>query len=110
MSSVAPFTFDAVKLCVVSLNDKPWNCAREVCRVLEYGKTTKTADIVKHLCSQENHAHKCQLTGFVSATNLVNWPNDSQNMILTSMRKRCMSYYFLINSQKQKTLGSIVIM
>ena len=62
----------------MTINDKPWIRARKVCRVLEYGKATKTADIVKHLCSQENYAPKCQLTGFVAETNLVNWPKDSQ--------------------------------
>ena len=30
-----PFTFNAVELCVVTINEKPWTRAREVCRVLE---------------------------------------------------------------------------
>ena len=45
----------------------------EVHTVLEYGRATKTADIVKHLCSRENYAHKYQLNEFVSETNL-DWP------------------------------------
>ena len=52
-----PFAFNAVELCVVTLNDKPKTLAKEVRKTLEYGKATKTADIVKHLCSQENYAH-----------------------------------------------------
>ena len=49
MSSVMPLTFNAVNLCVVTINEKPWTRAREVCRALEYGKATKTADVVRHL-------------------------------------------------------------
>ena len=30
MSSVAPFTFNAVELCIVNINEKPWSHAREV--------------------------------------------------------------------------------
>ena len=54
MSSVMPFTFNVVELYVVTINEKPWTRARESCRALEYGKATKSADIVKHLCSKEN--------------------------------------------------------
>ena len=49
MSSVMPLTFNAVELCVVTINENPWTRAREVCRALEYGKATKTADNVKRL-------------------------------------------------------------
>ena len=31
-----PFSFNAVELCVVTINEKPWTRAREVCRALEY--------------------------------------------------------------------------
>ena len=58
-----PFVFNEVELCVVTINEKPWTCVREVYRTLEYGKATKAADIVKHLCSRENYAQqKCQDT------------------------------------------------
>ena len=43
---------------------------------LEYNK--KSADVVRHLCSKENYAHKSQLTGFVSHTDFMDWPKDSQ--------------------------------
>ena len=42
-----PFSFNAVELFVVTINEKPWTRAREVCRALEYGKAAKAADIVK---------------------------------------------------------------
>ena len=40
-----PFTFNAVGLCVVTINEKPWRRAKEACRAFEYNK--KTTDIVK---------------------------------------------------------------
>ena len=58
MSSAMPFTFNAMELCVVTINKKPWTHAREMYWVLEYGNATKAADIVKHLCSREKYAHK----------------------------------------------------
>ena len=70
MTSVMPFVFNVVTLYVVTINEKLWTRAREVHRALEYGKTTKAADIVKHLHSRENYAHKYQLNDFVSETNL----------------------------------------
>ena len=50
MSYVMPFSFNAVALCVVTINEKPWARAGKVCRVLEYNK--KTADIVKAFCGK----------------------------------------------------------
>ena len=58
MSSVIPFTFNAVKLCIVSINEKPWTRAREVRRTLEYGKAIKAADVARHCCSKTDYAHK----------------------------------------------------
>ena len=55
-----PLTFNTVKLCIVTINEKPWTRAREVCRALKYNK--KTANIVKNHCSKENYAFKCQFT------------------------------------------------
>ena len=40
MSSVMPFTVNAVEWYVVTINEKPWTRAREVCRALEYSKAT----------------------------------------------------------------------
>lgn len=46
----------------VTVNGKTLTRAREVCRALEYGKTTKTADIVKRLCGKGNCVQKHQLS------------------------------------------------
>ena len=80
MSSVIPFVFNAVELCVVTINEKPWTRAKEVCKALECNK--KTADTVKAFCSRENYAHKWQLAGSVSETSSMNWPIDSQKLDL----------------------------
>ena len=42
MSSVMPFTFHAVELCIVTIDEKPWARAREVCRALRYKKKLQT--------------------------------------------------------------------
>ena len=78
MSFVMPFSFNAVELCVAIINEKPWTRAKEACRPLEYGKATKADDVVRHLCSKGNYAHKWQLTAFVSQTKSVDWPKDLQ--------------------------------
>ena len=52
-----PFSFNSVELCIVTINEKPWTRAREVCRALGYGKTIKTAHVIKAHVSPENYAH-----------------------------------------------------
>ena len=54
MSSVMPFAFNEVELYVVTVNGKPWTRAKEVCKALGYSKITKTADVIKQLCSRED--------------------------------------------------------
>ena len=73
-----PFFFKVVELCVVTIHEKPWTHAREVCRALGYGKASKATDVVRELCSKTNYAHKWQLTGLIPETKLAGWPKDSQ--------------------------------
>ena len=54
MSSDMPFTVNAVELYVVTINQRPWTRAREVCKALEHNK--KTADLIKAFCSRESYA------------------------------------------------------
>ena len=82
------FTFNAVELCVVTFNKKPWTRAREVCRALEYNK--KTPDIVKTFCSWENYVQKYQKSSVTTAGNPWIGQNILKNMIFALMRKRCM--------------------
>ena len=74
MSSV----FNAVELCAVTINEKPWTRTRKVCKALEYSKATKATDVVRHFCSMTNYTHKWQLTGFVSELKPVDWLKDLQ--------------------------------
>ena len=78
MSSVMLFSFNAVELCVVTINEKPGARARDVCEALEYGEATKDADVVRHLCSKTDYTNKWQLTGLVPETKPGDWPKDSQ--------------------------------
>ena len=64
-----PFAFNAVILCVVTINEKPWTRAKEVCKALQFNK--KTADIIKAFCSKENFTQKYQLSEFTAAGNFV---------------------------------------
>ena len=72
------FTFNAVELSVVIINEKPWTRAKKICRALEYGKATKSAAVVRHLCSREKYAHEYQLNELVSKTSFMDWPKDSR--------------------------------
>ena len=76
MSSVMPFSFNAVELCVVTIIEKLWTRTKEVRKALEYNK--KNADIVKTFCNRENYAQKYQMSGFTTAGKPVDWPKDSQ--------------------------------
>ena len=78
MSSVMPFTFNAEHLFVLAINEKPWTCAREVCRALKYNK--KTVNILKSHCSKENYAQKYQMSTAQAAVTHVDWPKDSQKV------------------------------
>ena len=74
MPSAVPFVFNAMELCVATINGKSWTCAKEVCRALEYNK--KTPDIVKTFCSRENYAHNWQMNKFSTMGNFIYWPRD----------------------------------
>ena len=71
-----PLTFNAVELCVNTINEKPSTLAKEVCKALQYKK--KTADTIKAFCSKENFAHKYQLSEFTATGNFVDWHRESR--------------------------------
>ena len=73
-----PFSFNAAELCVVTINEKPWVSAREVCGALGYGKAPKTTHVIKAHISPENYAQKYQMSNVPAAHTLINWPKDSQ--------------------------------
>ena len=93
-----PFSFNAVELCVVIINEKPWTRAKEVCRALEYNK--KTADIVKAFCSRESYTYKWQLNKFSTAGNFMDWPKDSRKGDYYTNEEGM--YKLLLSSQQPK--------
>ena len=70
--SLVPFRFENTDIYTVTIDGKPWTRVKEVCKVMEYGRNTKTADKVRKFCSLENFAHKHQLSGLVVVTTPVN--------------------------------------
>lgn len=75
VSSFAPITFDTAELCVVTLNDKAWKRAKEVCNKLRY--KGKPADIIKAFYGQENNAQTYQMIKFTPGSLLLNgFPSD----------------------------------
>ena len=93
-----PFTFNAEKLCVVTINEKPWTHAREVCGALEYNK--KTANIVKDHYSKENYAQKYQMNGVTAVGIRVDWPKDSQKYDINIIEEGV--YELLFSTQQPK--------
>ena len=103
MSSVVPFSFNAVELYIVTINEKPWTRAKEVSKAPRYNK--KTANIVKSHCSKKNYAQKYQMSG----VHLWIGQITHKSSTFTSKKRGCMSYCFLVNSQKQKALRSTAV-
>ena len=102
-----PLSFNAVELYVVTINEKSWVPAREVCRALEYdAKTSKTANIIKAHGSLENITQKYQMSSVHAACTPINWPKDSheegmyellfssQHPKAKAFRKRCCNVLF----------------
>ena len=77
-SALVPFTFNNTNLNTVTVNGKHWTRAKEICKALEYKKTTKTGDVIRSNCSCENITNKYQLSGLVFETTPMKWPVDSQ--------------------------------
>ena len=55
MSSVMPFTFNVIELCVLTINEKLWTRAREVCRAVEYQKG-RARDVLKSMSALKTNS------------------------------------------------------
>ena len=102
-----PRTFNAVELCVVTINEKPWTCAREVCRALKYKK--KTAKIVKSYSSKENYVLKYQMIGVLITVTPVDWPRDSLKFDIYINEEGMYELLFSSQEPKTKNFGSIFV-
>ena len=108
MSSVMPLTFNAVELCVVTINEKPWTRAQKVCRALEYQKG-RERDVLKKHVSIVNKQHKHEPEGCAAV--MPPW-NHLKTVNLTSTiygEKACTNWFLEVNSPRRKNLGSIVV-
>ena len=93
-----PFAFNAVELYVVTINEKPWINAREVCKAWKYEKAVRR--VVRHHFASENIQHKHQLVVVQAMDTTVNWPRDSQKLDLYINEER--KYKRLFSSQQPK--------
>ena len=75
-SALVPLTFNDTKLFTITINDKPWTRAKEVCRSLNYARNTP--NVISDHVSPENRAYKYQLVNLTTAVKLVKWPTDSR--------------------------------
>ena len=101
MSSVMPFTFNSVELCVLTINEKPWTSAKEVCRALEY-KKGRARDVLKKHVSIEYKQHKHELERRPAAVQPLEWPKNSQPDDYYINEERM--YELLFSSQQPKVM------
>ena len=97
-----PFAFNAVELCVVTINEKLWIRARERCSALEYvTKTSKTANIIRAHCNPGNITQNNQMSSVHAACAPISWPKDSQKYDIYIIEEGM--YELLFSSQQPKT-------
>ena len=70
-----PPVLNDIKLKIVMINGRHWCRGKEVCRALQYNR--QSAHIIRKHCSAENICKKQDLVKSVAATDLVEWPKDS---------------------------------
>ena len=95
------FTFNVVEMRAVTINEKPWPRATEMCRALEYDvKTSKTANFIRAHCSPENITQKHQMSSVHAACTPINWPKDFQKYDIYTNEEGM--YELLFSSQQPK--------
>ena len=86
------FTFNAVELCIVAINENPWIRAREVCSALEYQKG-RARDVLKKHVSIEIKQHKHELEGPGAAVPLLEWSKTVNLTSAISVKKACTNWF-----------------
>ena len=71
-SEIMSFKFNSVDLFTVTINEKPWTRAKEVCKALEYQRRAK--DILREHVSIEDKRHRFELQGGSVTEPLLKWP------------------------------------
>ena len=67
--------FNNVEIHSVTVYEKPWTRAKDICRALHYRENTKTADVVEELCTPGNFAYRWEVDS--CAGPVVDWREDS---------------------------------
>ena len=111
-NALVPFTFNNTKLFTVTINGKHWTRGREPVQALGYSKHTKTAHVIKDLCTAENIRQKDQLISVVDTS--VQWPADSQKydlyineeglheLVLSSKQPKALDFARALNIEVHK--------
>ena len=107
--ALVPFTFNDTKLFTVTVDGKHWTRGREPVRALGYSKHTKTAHVIKDLCTAENIRQKDQLIGVLSDSTPVLWPSDSQKYDLYINEEAMYELGFTSQQDKQNILENIAL-
>ena len=104
-----PFAFNAVKLYVVTTNEKLWTRAKEACMALEY-KKDRTRDVLKKHVSIGNKQHKHELEGRPVAARPLECLKKSQPNDYYINEEGIYELVFGSQQPKAKALESIVLM
>ena len=104
-SSLVSFTFNDTKLFTVTVDGKHWTRGREPVQALGYSKHTKTAHVIKDLCTAENIRQKDQLISVLSDSTPVLWPADSQKYDLYINEQGMYELAFTSQQKEAKEFG-----
>ena len=103
--AIALFFFNAVELETATIIVKPWTCAKEVWKLLNYNK--KTTHIIKLHCSSESFAQNCGLLKVLTVDTLMDWPKDLREDECYINEKEMHELLLSSHQQKEKTQRGI---
>ena len=72
-----------MKLCIVTIKEKAWTRAKEVCKALEYKKGRAIDVSKKHVSIEKKNKkqkHNHESEGCATAAHLLEWPKNSQTV------------------------------
>ena len=103
-----PFSFNAVELCVVTINEKPWTGAREMCSALRYEK--KLWILSKIIVVRKTTPRSINWAVYTLRALLWIGLKTHKKATFTLMKKGCMSYFFQVSILRQKIWENTALM